>query len=143
MYREIVLFFPKYSINDLIRMEQVCLNILDYKLIHYNSQYILDFFLNNSFYKYKDIKEFICLTQKILDFFVEDIRFLDFTQLEITVSILSLSRELLNMEYSSYSKIYDICDIKLEEFMNCFFVLKRYIYINEVFIIFRIIVLLI
>jgi hypothetical protein len=98
-------------------MEGLILKQLGYNLVNFNPFYMLESFLcviglDNT------------IAYKIFNFFIEDERFLDFNALEISCAIISLSRDIMNMEPwpSSYVKLFDV---KIEKFMNCYIVIKR------------------
>lgn len=114
-----------------MKVEKICLMALDYKLNYFSSYYILEFFLNNGvLFEHEicnDVEYLNSVTTKIINFFLEDIRYLDFSPIHIACAVITLARDLLKIKEpwsNIFTKIYGI---KHEDFINCYFVLKRYI----------------
>jgi hypothetical protein len=121
------------SAKDIQQAECFCLKILEYKLDYLNvfdlNMYLTQngiIFVNeltsNSKYTLDDVYG---LTQKILDEFIYDNRFLDFSQFEICFALVFLAKELCGINNNWNKTFQRIYNIPLDEFSNSYIVLKR------------------
>lgn len=133
----------KFSENDTKKSEMICLKLLGYKLDRNSAYDFLEYFLkqgivfedelhvleeeNHEKFTLKEIYDF---PYKILNFFLFDSRYLDFSPLQIACAIITFTRKKFNLKESWNNKFSEIYNIKLEDFMNCYFVVKT-IYIAE------------
>jgi hypothetical protein len=123
----------KFSEKDIKKSEMICLKLLGYKLDRNSPYDFLEYFLKNGILfenEYLDhfdefeLKEIYDFPYKILNFFLFDSRYLDFTPLQITCAIITFTREKFKLRESWSRKFSEIYNIKLEDFMNCYFVVK-------------------
>jgi hypothetical protein len=120
----------EYNMTELKQAEVDCLKLLDYKLTHSSALLYLDFFLNiGVIWDYEafngDLKEFNNQCYKVLDFFIQDIRYIDFNPLQISCAVISLVRDHYELKEPWSTLFAKIFNIKMNEFMNCFVVIKR------------------
>jgi hypothetical protein len=119
-----------YTIDELKKAEIDCLSLLDYKLSHYSSLFCLEYFLNQGILWSNedfigDLDKLYSLCYRILDFFLEDVRYIDFNPIQISCAVVSLARDYYNLKDSWPSLFVKLFNIKFDEFMNCFIVIKR------------------
>jgi hypothetical protein len=117
-----------YDIKDLIKAEINCLELLEYKVSHFTALFCLDYFLTNGVVwenEFLELNDFYTLCFNILDFFIEDVRFVDFNPLQVSCAVISLARDYCKKEPwgGLFTKLYGI---PMDDFMNCFIVIKRY-----------------
>lgn len=133
----------KFSEKDTKKSEMICLKLLGYKLDRNSAYDFLEYFLKQGIvfedelqvleeenHEKFTIKEIYDFPYKILNFFLFDSRYLDFSPLQIACAIITFTRKKFNLRESWNNKFSEIYDIKLEDFMNCYFVVKT-IYIAE------------
>jgi hypothetical protein len=104
--------------------------LLNYKLTDYTALYCLEYLLNygvvwdiENFDG--DLYEFNSLCYRILDFFIEDVRFIDFNPLQISCAVIRLARDNYRLKDSWNGLFTQVYDINKDYFMNCFIVIKR------------------
>jgi hypothetical protein len=123
----------KFSEMDIKKSEVICLKLLGYKLDRSSPYDFLEYFLKhgilfeNEYIENLDefiLKEVYDFPYKILNFFLLDCRYLDFSPLQIACAIITFTREKFRLRESWSRKFSEIYNIKLEDFMNCYFVVK-------------------
>jgi hypothetical protein len=133
-----------YSKEEITFNETECVKLLDYRLSITSAYDILQFFLfhenrinsikfnNGNFISQKDLEQFNYKVYKILDFFNEDIRSLDFSPWEVALSSLLLASKFINkrFEYRLFLILEKSYGINLQVANNCFFILQRYFNFN-------------
>jgi hypothetical protein len=112
------------DLSNYLKMEQTVLKLLDYKLDYDTSYSILKIML-----LYISDNNFSNLAFRILDFFIHDIRFIDFAPLEVASAVICLTSDIL--QSTNYKRhLLKLLDIKVSEYMNCYIVIKRYYHLN-------------
>lgn len=119
-----------FTIKEIKYSEVLCLKLLKYKIIAYSSHSMLTFLLGNGIFFDEEIKlseqtlnELYQHAFTILKIFLEDIRYLDFSPLEIALCIIKTLREKQKLEKSPvFFEIY--CNVDLNMVNNCIIVLK-------------------
>lgn len=105
-----------------------CLFLLEYNLNKDTSYDILNFFLTNGLIYSQDIfkiRNFYNLSKKILIFFNEDIRSLDFYPSQIALASILRASELINLYNEVKFSLIKVYEIKMSNFANAFFVIKK------------------
>jgi hypothetical protein len=119
-----------YEVKELKKAEIDCLRLLDYKLSHHSALFCLDYFLSNGVIWDNDdftgdLSEFYALCYNILDFFIEDVRFVDFNPFQVSCAVISLVRDYYKFKEPWSGLMTKAYGVRLDEFMNCFIVIKR------------------
>ena len=99
-------------------MEQRVLKLLDYKLDYDTAYSILKLMLAS------EDKEFESLAFRILNHFIDDVRFVDFSPLESAMAIISLTSDILKSN-NVKRQLLKSYDIQSSLYMNCYIVIKR------------------
>jgi hypothetical protein len=111
-----------YKLIDALKMERLIIQLLQYKLDFQTSRDIMVMLVSTL--NVSDI-EMNNLCYKLLNFIIEDVRSLDFSQMEIATAIVSLAADMKKIMYIKQD-MRNICGIKTNEYMNCYIVMKRY-----------------
>lgn len=105
--------------------------MLEYNLKRTTAYDFLEFFLMNGIVfedeMEKDmevINEQVQLAWEVLAFLTEDNRSLDFTPMQIGCAIVAFVRDQFKFKESWPKRFAEIYNIRLEDFMNCYFILK-------------------
>jgi hypothetical protein len=115
-YRNVIGLFG-YKLNEALGMEQYVVELLKFKLDYYTARDVMEALLT-----YLDLceTETISYCYGMLDCFIEDVRFLDFSPLEIASAVIRLVSETTNSSKQSLS----IFGISNNKYMNCYIVMK-------------------
>jgi hypothetical protein len=114
-YRDVI-SIKGYNLQQALRMEQRVVELLAYKLDFYTARDIIEVLLSSS-----DISETetVKYCYRILNYFIEDVRFLDFSPLEIASAIVGLVTD------RKSSQMLNSIGISKSSYMNCYIVIKR------------------
>lgn len=133
--KDLALFFRGAIIStDIKEAETFCIKLLNYKLNYQSAYCFLEFCLQNGIVFVRELKSTSKFTLtdiqakcfEILEVFLLDRRYLDFTPLQIACSIITVAREMANVKTPWNNIFQNIYSIKIESFMNCYIVIKRY-----------------
>jgi hypothetical protein len=124
-----------YFKNEICDSEKICLRSLGYKLDTLSAYETINFFLisglvslvNASKQESIDLQEFYSLSEKILDYFNEDARCLNFSISEITLGCIVLAAERTSQKISKKVKynLYKIYGINTEDYDNALYVIRK------------------
>jgi hypothetical protein len=123
----IAAYYSEYELSEYVIMEQTVLKLLDYKLDYDTVYSILRLMLAS------EDKDFESFALRLLNHFIEDIRFVDFSPLESAMAIISLTCDILKST-NVKRQVLKCYDIQSTLYMNCYIVIKRYLLINLVYI---------
>lgn len=116
-----------FSSGEISRHEQKCLRLLNYTINTRTSYNLLSYFYENGLNAALTDSLHLASLQ-LLDFFVSDIRSLDFSELEVALACLTFTYEIYTGEEEQKKikrMLWDVYHIKTDLYMNCLFVLKR------------------
>ena len=114
--------------------ELICLRYLNYDLDRITPYKFLELFFKNGLafegeISFEQLDKLYLYGVKILNSFIKDQRYFDFTPLQIACAIVKLSREAYKMD--GWPRCYEVIyKLRGEDYMNCYFVIKT-IYINK------------
>lgn len=119
-----------YPKEEIIKYEQICLNLLQFNLNILSSYDILKFFLVNGLIANTNptlIDKFYDLSFEILNRFNDDVRSLDFSTYHIAMASLILSSEMISYQFTKSVKevLLNVYNIKANDFSNAYFVIKK------------------
>jgi hypothetical protein len=121
-----------YFKNDISNSEKICLKSLGYKLDILSANEIMNFFLTTGVVNVTkeeslQLQEFYSLSEKILNYFNEDVRCLDFSFAEVALACIVLAAQRISKKICRKIKqnLEKIYEIKMEDFNNALFVIKK------------------
>jgi hypothetical protein len=131
-YHDISLFIKNvYNVKELAKAELLCLTLLDYKTTNCSALLCLDYFLSvgviweSENFDTELLSDFYSLCYKVLDFFIDDVRFVDFNPVQVACAVIALCRDYYKLKEPWSSLSAKAFDTSLNDFMNCFIVIKR------------------
>jgi hypothetical protein len=108
--------------------ERLCLQALNYDLVILSSYDILNFFLINGIVTSLDNKmvdHLYSLSFSILNFFMQDIRSLDFSHSELAIASLLTAGYMTDLKTQIKSSLTKIYQFEIHNFTNATFVIKK------------------
>jgi hypothetical protein len=119
-----------YTVKELKQAEIDCLTLLEYRMTNHSSLFCLDYLLSlGIIWEHEnfngDLDEMHSLSYKILDFFIEDVRYVDFNPFQVSCAVVSLARDFFKLKEPWSTLSAKVLESKMDEFMNCFIVIKR------------------
>jgi hypothetical protein len=111
---EIARNYMKYDLTHYLKYEQFIIKLLNYKLDYETTYSSLKMVLENTTQDFKQ------LAFRILEVFIDDIRFVDFKPIEAANAIICLASDIYSTNYKR-----QLVNVKAAVYMNCYIVIKR------------------
>ena len=120
-----------YHKTEITNYEKNCVCLLNYQLNMTNSHEILSFILNHGLlqtYEDQKLQNFYNEAKNILLFFIEDVRSLDFSQVEVALASIKLAAQITcnKFENKVMETIKKLYGFQPENFMNAYVTIKTY-----------------
>lgn len=128
------------NVKEIQQYETICLKLLDYKVNYFSAFVCLEMLLSNGIYFEKEIpvmnlKFQISLMEKIeaayqicynvLNFFIADLRSLEYRPEHIAFSIVCISRQHFKVKQKWPNALAEFYNVKFEDFEDCYYTINK------------------